>query len=103
MKRFVGLFLSALAFNGVAQQTVGDSYVCSNGFQERKIFVRYTNPPAQVPCQVVYQKDGETKPLWNAQYESGYCESKAATFVVQQETWGYSCVKQPPQQDQTQQ
>ncbi|GAA3921711.1 hypothetical protein [Litoribacillus peritrichatus] len=79
----------ALAVSGAA--TAGESYVCINGADERKISVVYTEPGSPVPCEVVYEKSSGMTTLWNAQSEEGYCEEKAKAFAEKQATWGYEC------------
>ncbi len=86
-----GLFIT-LGSSVQAQESIGERYQCK-GPDTRQIFVRYFNSPAKVPCEVVYEKPQETKSLWNARHEVGYCEAKAAAFVVKHQGWGYTCQK----------
>ena len=87
-KRCITLSVSLLASSLVS---AGDSYVCLNGADERKISVVYTEPGYTVPCEVVYEKSSDMKTLWNATAEEGYCEEKAKAFAEKQATWGYNC------------
>lgn len=79
------IYFSQLAF---AQPT----YVCTQGGMERTIEVVYLEADA-VPCEVRYTKNGDTRVLWSAQAEEGYCEAKAAEFVEKQQGWGWECIK----------
>lgn len=65
--------------------------LCTNGKMEREISVVYTNTDSTVPCEVRYRKDGETKTLWNASSQAGYCEEKAEAFIEKQRSWGWKC------------
>jgi hypothetical protein len=72
-----------------------DSWSCRQGNNVREVHVERTgdNP---VPCQVVYRKltEGvEDQVLWNAQFDAGYCDSKATDFVAKLESYGWTCVE----------
>lgn len=70
------------------------SYECTMGGLVRRVVVE-TEGSAPVPCEVVYYKDteapGEREGLWNAQNETGFCESRAAEFVSRLEGLGWAC------------
>jgi len=71
---------------------------CTLGGLTRSVEVVYANPPAQIPCEVIYAKpdEGETQTrLWNAQIEPGYCETRAQGFVEKLEGLGWSCSGAP--------
>ncbi|RRJ82753.1 hypothetical protein D0544_12930 [Aestuariirhabdus litorea] len=83
-----GCLLSLMSASSVmADQT----YVCTQAGMERIISVVYQSPEESVPCEVVYQKDGEVQKLWNADSEQGYCERNAEAFVDRQRGWGWEC------------
>ncbi len=69
-------------------------YQCVLQDLQRRVEVVYESSVA-VPCEVHYFKDteapGEQQILWNAQNESGYCESQAQAFVEKLEGWGWNC------------
>ncbi|WP_196139591.1 hypothetical protein [Aliikangiella sp. G2MR2-5] len=64
--------------------------VCKSADNIREISIVYPEG-TQTPCEVHYTKKGETKVLWSAKAESGYCESKAADFIEKQKDWGWQC------------
>ncbi|WMS87045.1 hypothetical protein [Pleionea litopenaei] len=66
------------------------STVCSFGENTRKIELVYPNQ-TELPCEVHYTKGEETKVLWKASGETGFCEAKYASFVEKQVSWGFSC------------
>lgn len=66
-------------------------YTCTNGASQRLITVVYTTPGQVVPCEVVYEKDGQSNSLWRADAEAGYCEAKAREFADKQAGWGWTC------------
>ena len=89
MRRLVVLLLTVVASAAWAEPNV-----CTLDSLTRKVEVVYSNPPAQVPCEVIYSKpdEGGTRTsLWNAQVEPGYCEVKAEGLVDQLEGLGWSC------------
>lgn len=72
---------------------------CVHGDMQRRVAIVYETGVA-VPCEVHYFKDTEApeehQVLWNAQNESGYCESKAQAFVEKLEGWGWTCATISP-------
>lgn len=94
-----GLWLGAIALSGSAMMAVANDsyrYECRHDRDLRTIEVVYLQRESAVPCEVRYTKDemGKEKvseTLWKANYEAGYCESEAASFVEKQEGWGWSC------------
>ena len=69
-------------------------YFCEKNQQpSRAITVRYNKAPAPVPCQVSYITGEETEGLWSARVKLNYCETKAETFMEQQQQWGWRCEK----------
>ncbi|WP_417345109.1 hypothetical protein [Ferrimonas sp.] len=77
------------ALAGVEQ---GDEYICRNGEMERRIQVIYPQG-APLPCEVHYVKGSDSKVLWRAQNEAGYCEAKAQEFAAKQKTLYFPCEK----------
>ena len=89
MRRLVVLLLTVVVSAAWAEPNV-----CTLDSLTRKVEVVYSNPPAQVPCEVIYSKPdegGTQTSLWNAQVEPGYCEVKAEGLVDQLEGLGWSC------------
>ena len=68
-----------------------ESYTCTHGQNERVISIIYEDQTTKLPCDVRYQKDGETQTLWHAENEEGYCKQKAVEFVQKQVGWGWDC------------
>ena len=69
-------------------------YRCAQAGLQRRVAIVYETDAA-VPCEVHYFKDteapGEREVLWNAQNETGYCESQAQAFIEKLEGWGWEC------------
>ncbi|TKB51320.1 hypothetical protein FCL40_01825 [Ferrimonas sediminicola] len=87
------LLVSALASEpALAGVEQGEEYICKNGAQERRIQVIYPQG-APLPCEVHYTKGGNSKVLWRAQNEAGYCEAQARAFAAKQETMFFPCEK----------
>jgi len=64
------------------------------------VLVFYPEEPALLPCEVFYSKPKENvvpRALWQAGNIEGYCERKAAEFVVKLESWGWRCRVDPQQ------
>lgn len=87
--KFAALLLTVLPFSLLA----ADNQVihCQSGEAVRVIEVVYPQG-TELPCEVQYTKDGETRVLWRASAEAGYCEDKAAQFAEKQRGWGWQCV-----------
>ena len=85
--------LSALAALCASSPLLAEeSYHCKSGEAERTIMVSYSVPGQEVPCEVIYTKEGGTsESLWQAQNEMGYCEEKAKQFIEQLRGWGWDC------------
>ncbi|MEJ2471686.1 MAG: hypothetical protein P8Y91_04310 [Desulfuromonadales bacterium] len=83
--------LSVLLTTGSA--VAGETYRCIFGQQERIISVVYPKPDQTLPCEVHYEKDGQSEILWQAENEAGYCEEKARDFVEEQRAWGWICLE----------
>ncbi|WP_028116115.1 hypothetical protein [Ferrimonas senticii] len=65
-------------------------YQCQLASDQRVIEVRYPQGTS-LPCEVVYQKQGESQVLWSALNTEGYCADKAAVFADLQRSWGWNC------------
>lgn len=89
MRIIIGI-LFTICFSQIA--FAEPTYVCTQGSMERQIEVVYLGADT-VPCDVRYTKEGETKVLWSAQAEEGYCEAKAVEFVEKQRGWGWECAE----------
>lgn len=68
---------------------------CTRNGVTRKVQIEYANAISKVGCEVYYDKKNEgawhLKKLWQAEYESGYCETKAAGLINRLEGWGWEC------------
>lgn len=51
------------------------------GERERLVEVVYADAGQVVPCEVQYQKEGQTEVLWRANHKAGYCERKTQWFI----------------------
>ncbi|WP_339615557.1 hypothetical protein [uncultured Gilvimarinus sp.] len=88
---FVALMAAVAA--SAAEPVANYTFVCQLDDSRRRIEVAYLLPDQKVPCEVRYQKDTEdTKVLWRADNQEGFCESHAQTLVKQQRDWGFECV-----------
>jgi hypothetical protein len=69
------------------------SHVCTQGKAERKINVIYAGENKAMPCDVKYQKEGETEGTikWSAKVETDYCETKADEFAEKLKEMGWVC------------
>ena len=73
------------------------AYACSMSKLKRTVTVEYEKQDAKVPCKVNYVRDvdsGETKVLFSAAAEEGFCEKKAGEFVQKLKSGGWTCTNQ---------
>ena len=68
---------------------------CTQGDLVRNVTVVYSDPGQPVPCEVLYEKpmEGQSMTLWRAQNEIGYCEARAAEFLLKLESLGWQCAQ----------
>ena len=85
--------LAALMVTGSAFAIDNMTTICTHSDKQRKIELVYPEN-TQTPCEVRYTKGGDTKVLWSASLEAGYCEMKYADFVKKQEGWGWTCTEE---------
>ena len=70
-----------------------NAWKCEHNGMVREVQVEYLGD-GKVPCNVIYDKPTEgveTKVLWFADKQEGYCEEKAQGFVNKLESWGRTC------------
>jgi hypothetical protein len=70
-----------------------NAWKCEHNGMVREVQVEYLSD-GKVPCNVIYDKPTEgveTKVLWFADKQEGYCEEKAQGFVNKLESWGWTC------------
>ena len=70
-----------------------NAWKCEHNGMVREVQVEYLGD-GKVPCNVIYDKPTEgieTKVLWFADKQEGYCEEKAQEFVNKLESWGWAC------------
>ena len=79
---------------GASNLYADQTNICTDGQQERVISIVYQDQATKVPCDVEYTSSGQTKTLWHADNEAGYCEEKAEEFIQKQIEWGWRCEKQ---------
>lgn len=75
-------------------QASAAGYTCTLSKLRRAVSVAYEKPDSKVPCKVNYVRDvdsGETKVLFSAAAEEGFCEKKATEFVEKLESSGWTC------------
>ena len=88
---WVVLLLSA---PGLGWSQSHSGYTCTYGELTRRVVVM-SEPGVSVPCEVQYFKDseapGESRVLWSASRQEGYCEARAAEFAAKLENWGWRC------------
>ena len=85
--------LSAIAAMLVPLSVNANAWKCEHDGMVREVQVEYLSD-GKVPCNVIYDKPTEgieTKVLWFADKQEGYCEEKAQEFVNKLESWGWSC------------
>lgn len=88
MRSILLLTLMALSSHALADNT----YFCTKGVKERTIEVVHLTVDSPVPCEVRYTKSGgETKVVWRAKAQAGYCEAKAKAFAQKQRGFGWTC------------
>lgn len=79
---------------GLGWSQSDSSYICTYGELTRRVVVM-SEPGVSVPCEVQYFKDseapGESRVLWSASNQEGYCEARAAEFAAKLENWGWRC------------
>ena len=72
-----------------------NAWKCEHNGMVREVQVEYLGD-GKVPCNVIYDKPTEgieTKVLWFADKQEGYCEEKAQEFVNKLESWGWTCAR----------
>lgn len=84
------LLLITLALPLVATAAEPLSTSCTHSGEMRTIEVVYPQG-AELPCEVHYTKKGETRTLWTASNQAGFCESKAEELIAKQRGWGWQC------------
>lgn len=91
-KLFISLVLTS--FCSVALAAPNVVYQCTQGNEERTVEVVYQNSDSTVPCNVRYEKNGQSETLWTYNNEVGQCEQQAQGFVEKQRGWGWQCSEQ---------
>lgn len=92
LMKFSKLFLVAIV-SGFTVQAYSASYLCKQGSVERKIIVSYAGENKEMPCEVKYQKEGESEAIvkWSAQAETDYCEKKSDDFAEKLKALNWEC------------
>ena len=85
------LMLALTAACGSVLAAPNKVYQCTQRQHERLIDVSYASPDTQVPCEVLYHKNGQTESLWRYNNEQGQCETQAENFLAKQQGWGWQC------------
>jgi hypothetical protein len=82
--------------SGFVTQGQAASYVCKQGKAERKILLTYAGENKKMPCEVKYQKEGETEGAtkWSAKTDSDFCEKKSDEFAEKLKGMNWVCEKQ---------
>lgn len=88
------LFAATAIVTGIASAQESIDYDCSYGDIERRVVVVH-EPGVRVPCEVRYYRDmsapGEYDVLWQALYETGYCEARAEELTARLVEVGWQC------------
>jgi len=69
-------------------------YTCAMSKLKRSVSVVYEKQDSKVPCKVNYVRDvdsGDSKVLYSAAAEEGFCETKASEFVEKLKSTGWDC------------
>jgi len=94
MNRLITAMLLMFCAGTFASAQDSNQYQCTMGEHTRRVQIMHETG-LSVPCEVQYFKDsetpGETQVLWRALNEEGYCEAKAAAFVVKLAEMGWDC------------
>ncbi|MGD2161413.1 MAG: hypothetical protein PVG94_09550 [Gammaproteobacteria bacterium] len=70
-----------------------DSWSCMRDENIREVIIEYPES-GQLPCKVIYNKPTEgfeTRVLWRADNEEGFCKEKANELVAKLESLGWKC------------
>lgn len=68
-------------------------YICDLKGAERAVEVNYAKRPP-LPCEVAYHRESkgqEDVSMWQAKYDAGFCEEKAARILSNLKNDGWSC------------
>jgi hypothetical protein len=91
MKKSPLLLLAIFMGLAAGVEVSADTYRCTFGVQERVISIIPEDPIRNTPCEVLYQKDGGARTVWDAKERKGSCEEEVLAFVEQQQEWGWEC------------
>lgn len=82
----------SIMFTASAMADANYHYVCTQAPDVRLVEVAYLVPEQKVPCEVRYQKeDDQSRILWRADNQEGFCELQAQNFIEKQREWGFEC------------
>ena len=86
------VLMLAIALPGIVAAQSSRNYECTNGDggPVRRVEIAYSSA-GNVPCEVRYYKDGTPQVLWQADTQTGYCESQAEDFITQLQSMGWTC------------
>jgi len=94
MIRIISTIILAAGIGAASFAQDSNQYQCTMGELTRRVEIMHETG-VSVPCEVQYFKDseapGQPQVLWRALNEEGYCEAKAAAFVVQLTEMGWDC------------
>lgn len=95
---FGGVCLFVMGATGYS--VVSETTLCERAGMRREIKVIYDDPMADAACKVRYRKKDEApgfkKILWRAEYEVGFCQTKASELVARLQNWGWTCKDKTP-------
>lgn len=87
MKRFAFI---AFLFSSNLLAIENQLSICTKDSELRAIEIFYLTQE-RVPCKVNYTRNSNNKILWQAQFNEGFCEAKAADFVNKLKQSGWNC------------
>lgn len=81
--------LSAL----LASTALANPLICTKGDLSRRIEVVYAESGQALPCEVIYDKsaEGTIESLWQADFDAGFCEARAAGLAEKLTNRGWQC------------
>lgn len=90
--RITGSFMSLSALLA-ASSALANPLICTNNDLSRRIEVVYAVPGQALPCEVIYDKsaEGTIESLWQADFDPGYCEARAAGLAEKLSNTGWDC------------
>lgn len=71
-----------------------EAYFCTFGPHERVLSLVYPEADQSLPCEVHYEREGETEILWRSEHTPGFCRTQVDDFLRKQRAVGWRCSQQ---------